>query len=104
MDAGHFLRNCDEEILQIKDMQYGTLFILLDNCIPLVLSINSLTFKLNNNLQSTSDPGSEYMSEQTSLQQSTTGVDKQAAGLICRSQVAGCTSLFHQYRNYPKHS
>ena len=26
------------------------------------------------------------------------------AGLICRSQVAGCRSLFHQYRKYPKHS
>ena len=49
-------------------MQYGTLFILLDNYIPLVLSINSLTLKLNNNLQSTSEHGSEYMSEQMSLQ------------------------------------
>ena len=76
-------KNFDEEILQIKDMQYGTvtLFILLDNYIPLVLSINSLTFKLNNNLQSTSDHGSEYMSEQTSLQQSTTGVDKHVFSL-----------------------
>ena len=27
-----------------------------------------------------------------------------SAGLICRSQVAGCSSLFHQYRKYPKHS
>ena len=56
-------------------MQYGTLFILLDNYIPLVLSINSLTLKLNNNLQSTSDHGSEYMSEQMSLQ----STDRQAS-------------------------
>ena len=68
MDAGHFSRNCDDLILQIKDMQYGTLFILLDNYISLVLSINSLTLKINNNLQSNSDHGSEYMSEQMSLQ------------------------------------
>ena len=29
---------------------------------------------------------------------------RNTAGLICRSQVEGCRSLFHQYRKYPKHS
>ena len=29
-------------------------------------------------------------------------VSKNPAGLICRSQVAGYRSVFHQYRKYPK--
>ena len=83
-------------------MQYGTLFILLSNYIPLVLSINSLTFKLNNNLQSTSDHGSEYMSEQTSLQQSTTGVDKHVFSLgehspLLITSYRDSLSVFYEY-------
>ena len=63
-------------------MELFSFFILLDNYIPLVLSINSLPFKLKNNLQSACDHGSENMSEQTSLQQSTTtGVDKRVFSL-----------------------
>ena len=91
-------------------MQYGTLFILVDNYIPLVLSINSLTFKLNSNLQSTSDHGSEYASDQTSLQQSTTGVDKHVfslqehSPLLIISYVTISVSVFHEYPMANNHS
>ena len=36
------------KFFKFKDIEYGTLFNLLDNYIPLVLSIYSITFKLNN--------------------------------------------------------
>ena len=36
------------KFLKFKDVEYGTLYNLLDNYIPLVLSIYSISFKLNN--------------------------------------------------------
>ena len=40
--------HCDGKVLPVQDAEYGTLFTLLDSFIPLVLSIYSISFKLNN--------------------------------------------------------